>query len=348
MSRRPLLILLLLAGCIPGPRPEPRPALPAEQAVPVRPVDPQPLPPSPPPFEARTVAPDAIETAPSVHVVARGETLTAISDRTGASIEAIARANRIAPPYAIRAGQKLRIPGGRWHGIRAGETGIAIARAYGVEWTRIAQLNQIDEPYILRTGQRLLLPGRGEVAAMSMEERAAAFRLDIDDLITGGEPALAANAEPIKPVATTPPPAPLPPTVAVAAGRGFDGAFAWPLTGRVLLKFGPFGSGRRNDGINIAADQGAPVLAAADGVVVYAGNDIASYGGLVLIRHGERWTTAYGHASQLLVTRGQAVRRGQLIARAGESGTVDRPQLHFEIREGRKPVDPLLKLPKRI
>lgn len=319
----------------------PRPALPPPEPVA------EPAAAGPPPFDVRVVTPNAVESKAGRYRVVRGDTLRAISDKTGASSEAIARANDLAAPFLIRAGQSLTIPAGRWHLVRGGETGIAIARAYGVDWQRIATLNRLEEPYILRTGQRLLLPSANEVAAMSMEDRASAFSLDIGDLITGGEPALAEAAEPARPATTRPRSTPLPASVAVAPPAAFSGRFAWPLTGTIRRGFGSYGSGRRSDGINIAATLGEPITASADGVVAYAGTDIAAYGGLILIRHSDTWTTAYGHASELLVTRGQAVKRGQIIARAGATGHADTPQLHFEIRRGAKPVNPMTYLPKR-
>ena len=115
----------------------------------------------------------------------------------------------------------------------------------------------------------------------------------------------------------------------------------------MIRRFGPGASGERNDGIKIAAPLDTPVLAAADGVVAYVGSDIPALGGLVILRHGDGWTTVYGHAGQLLVQRGQAVKKGQMIALSGNSGFADRPELHFEIRQGRSPVDPLPRLPAR-
>lgn len=345
----PLLSLLLLAACVPAhrpPAPAPRPApAPPPPHLAVEPVGISEN--APPPFEAKQAVPNARESKAGLYTVVAGDTLRRVSGKTGAGSEAIARANGLAPPFVIRIGQKLRIPAGRWHQVHAGETGIAIARAYGVEWSRIAALNALDEPYILRTGQRLLLPSTQEVATMSIEQRAEAFQLDIGDLITGGEPAIAENAAPARPQQTSPRRTPLSPNVAVAAARPFDGRFAWPVSGAVVRQYGSYGLGRRNDGIDIAAPTGTPIAAAADGVVAYAGTGVAAYGGLILIRHSDSWTTAYGHAGELLVTRGQAVKRGQIIARAGESGRADRPELHFEIREGAKPVDPLTRLPKR-
>ncbi|NWH08829.1 MAG: M23 family metallopeptidase [Alphaproteobacteria bacterium] len=117
-------------------------------------------------------------------------------------------------------------------------------------------------------------------------------------------------------------------------------AFDWPLRGRVITGFGVRANGERNDGINIAAAEGDPVRAAADGTVTYAGDELRGYGKLVLIRHPNGYVTAYAHNSSIRVDKGDRVRRGQVIAAAGRTGAVDRPQLHFEIRKGVQPVDP--------
>ncbi|MBA2933284.1 LysM peptidoglycan-binding domain-containing M23 family metallopeptidase [Sphingomonas sp. CGMCC 1.13654] len=296
-----------------------------------------------PSWVARPVEADAVTIADSTYVVKDGETIRSIGNKTGAGSEAIARANNIPAPFMVRTGQRLKIPGGRYHLVRSGQSGIAIARAYGVSWSTIADLNDIQPPYVLRNGQRLLLPSAQAAAQMSPEERAQAFSLDIDDLATGSEPALASNAAPKPPTAT--PKKPLPKDEPVAEPSNFAGRFQWPLSGAIIGKFGPAGDGRRNDGINIAAERGEEIHAAADGVVAYAGSAIAVYGGLILIKHGDGWITAYGHAEQILVTRGQTVHRGDVIARAGATGSVNKPQLHFEIRNKRTPVDPLRYLP---
>ena len=117
--------------------------------------------------------------------------------------------------------------------------------------------------------------------------------------------------------------------------------FRWPVRGRVIAKFGDKASGERNDGINLAVPEGTPVKAAENGVVVYAGNELKGYGNLVLVRHEGDWVTAYAHASEITVKRGDKVNRGQIIAKAGQSGNVNSPQLHFEVRKGSKPVDPM-------
>ena len=109
----------------------------------------------------------------------------------------------------------------------------------------------------------------------------------------------------------------------------------------MITKFGPRDDGSHNDGINIAVPAGTDVQAAEGGTVAYAGNELKGYGNLVLIRHDESWVSAYAHNDQLLVKRGDKIKRGQIIAKAGKSGTVEQPQVHFELRQGSKPVDPL-------
>jgi murein DD-endopeptidase MepM/ murein hydrolase activator NlpD len=120
------------------------------------------------------------------------------------------------------------------------------------------------------------------------------------------------------------------------AGR----TFSWPVRGRVLAGFGPTPDGLHNDGINIAARAGAPVIAAENGVVVYSGSELKGFGNLLLIRHADGWMTAYAHLDKSLVKKGQKVTKGQAIGTVGSTGGVSQPQLHFEIRRGTQAVDP--------
>ena len=354
--------MLTLAGCIPGEEPPPvavRPPPPTEERRPRqdpgpplddyqrRPIDDDEvsiLPAPRPAWEARPVEPDARAVPDGSYVVRPGDTLRGVGDRTGAGSEAIARANDLPPPFTILVGQRLAIPGGRYHLVRPAQSGIAIARAYGVEWSRIVTANALAEPYILRVGQRILIPGDMQ-AGPTRAERAAAFTLDIDDIITGGEPAPAPSQQPARPAASARRVLPTN-AVVVAPARLTGGAFMWPVDGRVVKRFGPGASGERNDGIKIAVALASPVHAVADGVVAYVGDGIAALGGLVIVKHGGGWTSVYGHASKLLVQRGQSVKRGQTIALSGDTGYADRPELHFELRKGRTPVDPQTQLPR--
>ena len=217
------------------------------------------------------------------------------------------------------------VPGGRQHVVKQGETGIAIAQAYGVAWREVVTANQLVPPYLLRVGDRLLIPmpKQASARAPSLEDRARGFRLDIDDIVTGGEPATAANKQTAAPD--------------LAANAP---SFRWPVEGRIISGFGPKSGGRFNDGVNFRIPAGTPVRAAADGTVAYAGDAIPGFGNLLLIRHAGGWVTAYGHNEALLVERGKQVRTGEVIARSGATGQVTEPQLHFEIRRGRTALDP--------
>lgn len=347
---------LALAGCIPSMDPPPRAAPPqAPMRSAPRPAEPlvratrdpdvKALPAPRPSWEARAVVPDAAEVEASTVAVAAGDTLSRIAERTGAGADAIARENGLAPPFIVRTGQRLRVPAGRYHLVRQGQSGIGIARAYGVEWSRIVAANGLTDPFILRVGQRVVVPRTSDGTRASAAERAAAFRLDIDDILTGGEPALATNQAPAVPSAT--PRRVLPASAAVVAPvRPLTGGFGWPVQGRIVTRFGPGRSGERSNGIKIAVPEDTPVLATADGVVAYVGDGIAALGGLVIVKHGDGWTSVYGHANKLLVRRGQSVKRGQTVALSGDSGYAERPEVHFELRRGRTPVDPITQLPR--
>jgi murein DD-endopeptidase MepM/ murein hydrolase activator NlpD len=119
-----------------------------------------------------------------------------------------------------------------------------------------------------------------------------------------------------------------------------DGRFSWPVRGRVVSRFGPTNDGLRNDGINISAPRGTAVLAAEEGTVAYAGNELRGFGNLVLIKHADGWMTTYAHLDQISVRRGERIQRGQILGSVGNTGTVTTPQLHFEVRKGTEAVNP--------
>ncbi|MDB5700067.1 MAG: hypothetical protein JWL66_266 [Sphingomonadales bacterium] len=216
----------------------------------------------------------------------------------------------------------ITIDGKRFHNVTTGDTGIAIARAYGIPWSRVIAANAMAEPYVIKQGQRLLLPAND---VPTMEARAKAFHLNIDDILTGGEPAV-------------------PTQTFVVGPRHFAGKFDWPIAGRLVSRFGPGGSGRVNQGVDIAAPSGGTIRASADGTVAFVGDGVPGYGGLILIRHGDGWISAYGHAATARVKRGTMVKRGGSL---GTVSTEAAPSLHFELRHDRKPVDPVGYLPKR-
>jgi murein DD-endopeptidase MepM/ murein hydrolase activator NlpD len=297
-------------------------------------------------WQAGPVTPNARRVESGTYIVKPGDTLRGIANKTGAGSQIIASANGLAEPYIIHPGQRLKISGGRYHTVNAGETGIAIARAYGAPWRDVVTLNALEEPYILRVGQKLLLPvtAPSDPASLTIEQRAAAFDLDIDDIVTGSQPALADSAVASEPSEWR---KAIAPNVTIATPASFSGRFQWPVDGTIISSFGSKGGGKVNDGLNIGVAKGTPIRASADGVIAYSGDEIGVFGGLILISHGSGWVTAYGHADKLNVTRGQKVKAGEVIGLAGESGYVQEPQLHFEIRKDRMPVDPNIHLPKR-
>ncbi|HEY8192079.1 MAG TPA: M23 family metallopeptidase, partial [Alphaproteobacteria bacterium] len=123
--------------------------------------------------------------------------------------------------------------------------------------------------------------------------------------------------------------------------------FVWPVEGPVISTYGNKKGGVHNDGINIKAPKGAPVRAADNGVVVYADNELKGFGNLVLVRHADKWVTAYAHLDRTLVKKGQTVEQGESIGTVGSSGSVDSPQLHFETRRGTDAIDPVGQLAAR-
>ncbi|MBF0561412.1 MAG: peptidoglycan DD-metalloendopeptidase family protein [Alphaproteobacteria bacterium] len=149
-------------------------------------------------------------------------------------------------------------------------------------------------------------------------------------------PPVQPQAQPVAPPATTQLAAVTIPDPSPRAGH----AFLWPVTGKVVSRFGAQGEGMQNDGVNIAAPKGTPVRAAENGVVVYTGNELKGFGNLLLIKHADGWMTAYAHHDKISVHRGDKVKRGQVVGTVGSTGSAAFPQLHFEVRRGTKPVDP--------
>ena len=264
------------------------------------------------------------------YVVQRGDTVYGVAQRNGVSTRALIDWNRLLPPYLLVPGQALRMPQSRNYTVQRGDSVYAISRRFGVDMTTIVRLNNIPSPYTIHVGQRLQLPANAgpgtQVANTSGPTARTAAGTN-----TAGKPPASPTAKPATPrqvVSVPRPPA--------RAGNGF----VWPVEGRVVSSFGSKTGGRHNDGVNIAAPKGAPVRAAENGVVAYAGKEIRGFGNLLLIKHDGGLITAYAHADSLLVGRGDIVTRGQVIAKVGKTGGVDNPQLHFEVRRGTKAVDP--------
>jgi len=313
--------------------------------------------------------------------IAAGDTLASLSHRYGVPATAIAEANGMTGPAALRPGQHIVIP--RYnaapgsgssvvrptasaanklasmssvHVVAPGETLTKIARRYGRPVTEIASANKISPHAMVKLGDRLVIPGKtapGSRVATATDPEAKPKPPVIAAPAPVPQPRIAENPPQQKVASLEPTPSVrvATPTINPAddqdssVNRGNSLAFRWPVKGRVIANFGSKTNGQQNDGINLAVPEGTAVRAAEDGVVAYAGSELKGYGNLILIRHSNGFVTAYAHASEIMVKRNDPVRRGQVIAKSGQTGTVASPQLHFEIRKGSAPVDPMPHLP---
>lgn len=316
-------------------------------------------------------------TAPGQVTVQPGQTLYSIAHAHNLTADQLARANSIPPPYVIRVGQALRIPGNRTayarprveqrmkavihsarqrprvaqaavHVVRPGETLFAVGRAYQMNPYRIADYNGLSHNVSLQVGQHLRIPGHSAQASVAQPSRQQA----VNTHRAAAKPTRTAKV--VQPQASQPQRTAQPSqqvarndTTQQTPPGAVDGGFRWPVRGRIISTFGTKPNGMRNEGINIAVPMGTSVRAAESGVVAYAGNQLSGYGNLVLIRHANGWVTAYAHNSKLFVKRGDTVKRGDIIAQAGETGSVTSPQLHFEVRKGASAVNPLKYLDTR-
>ncbi|MGI9371531.1 MAG: peptidoglycan DD-metalloendopeptidase family protein, partial [Hyphomicrobiales bacterium] len=291
-----------------------------------------------------------------VVTVAGGDTLYSIARANNVGVQDLISTNGLTAPYSLSVGQRLRLPGaassssstvassapaqsgsgGSTHTVKNGETLYSLGRTYSMNPMSIARHNSLSAPYSLSVGQRVSIPSGGTVAnVQSTTDNTVATAKD-----AAGD---AASNTAQKTAAATPTPTQLPtPTQRSSSG------FRWPVKGRVLSSYGPKSNGSRNDGINIAVPEGTSVRAAENGVVAYAGNELKGYGNLVLIRHEGGWVTAYAHNQVLHVKRGDKISRGDVIGKAGSTGNVSSPQVHFEIRKGAEAVDPMKHLSSNV
>jgi murein DD-endopeptidase MepM/ murein hydrolase activator NlpD len=304
--------------------------------------------------------------------VGKGDTLSILAQRYGVTVEAIQRANNL-DGTRLSIGQQLIIPGAghtppplaspkpvvaaqsgteRTYKVEKGDTPHLIAEKFNVDEKALMARNNVRADR-LQIGQTLIIPSRRAPAPVQAAERKA-------------QPAKSGKPN-VRVVRTTPIPVPgskaapaeespevigegQPPQDASGRLASNDrlpspepmsgNSFRWPVQGRIISPFGTRPDGRHNDGINFAVPQGTSVKAAENGVVAYAGSELKAYGKLVLIRHANNWVSAYAHNGAVLVKRGDKVRRGQIIAKAGMTGSVSKPQVHFELRKGSRPVDP--------
>ena len=255
--------------------------------------------------------------------VRANDTLYAVATRYQVTPQSVIEANGLQPPYNLRKGQTLKLVPLRTHVVRPGDSVYLISQRYAVSQYQLAQLNFLKPPFELKIGQKLQLPNSLDFSVLDV---------GLPDGVSG------TNIAQPAPTKTSVPAAPrkrfVAPSLAGSSG------FSWPVQGEIIAEFGPSQRGVHNDGVNIAASEGASVGAAAKGRVAFVGTNIKSFGKLVLVKHDGGIITAYAHLGDISVTEGDIVTAGQSIGTIGRSGRVDSPQLHFEIRKSRQPIDP--------
>jgi murein DD-endopeptidase MepM/ murein hydrolase activator NlpD len=327
-------------------------------------------PPARPQLESTGTVPHSVAAARSgtTIIVGTSDTLELLSRRYNVSAAEILRANGYKGPRALSPGQQLIIPRptataaaapvakpvavtaapAGVHYVNRGDTLHSIAREHHISVAELARANNLEPSARLSLGMKLTVPGAKTASAVLTAPAvapapgpAAIAAAPVSRVVATAQPQQSARlvqptANVEQPVAAAETPAPK-----AAETTGALPTFRWPVRGKVITAYGAKTNGKVNDGINVAVPEGTPVKAAEDGVVAYSGNELKGYGNLVLVRHPNGYVTAYAHASELLVKRGDTIKRGQVIAKSGQSGEVSSPQLHFEIRKGSSPLDPL-------
>ena len=276
-----------------------------------------------------------------------------VEDRA-ATAKPIAQGTAPAAPAAVDAAKPL--PGAEnsgkagYYTVKPGDTLIRIGLDNGQNWKDLVKWNGLDNPNLIEVGQVLRVVAPGVDPTVASTRPVANAKVETRPLDAKGLPpangassaAGATTTTAAPPIAATPTATPAPVAAPAAREGDEDVNWAWPSAGAVVS---PFDEGKVK-GLVIGGKAGDPVLAAADGRVVYAGSGLRGYGNLIILKHNNTYLTAYAHNQALLVKEDQAVRRGQKIAEMG-STDADSVRLHFEIRKQGKPIDPAKLLPSR-
>jgi murein DD-endopeptidase MepM/ murein hydrolase activator NlpD len=264
-----------------------------------------------------------------VHTVESGDTLWSIANRYKLSMQDIIYVNKLRAPYVLDVTQRLTLPPPNTYTVRADDNLYRISRTFNVSMTELSRLNNMSAPYTIHKGEVLRLPSRRPSG-------------DVYRTTDSSDEPLSVRRPGAKPT-----PKAVQRKINARVPKRSGGKFGWPVQdGRVVSSFGPKEGGLHNEGINISAPRGTSVGAAENGVVVYADNQLQGYGNLVLVKHEDRWMTAYAHLDKMSVSKGDVVKRGQHIGAVGSTGNVDAPQLHFEVRRGTSALNPVKYLGK--
>tara|TARA_Y100000991_G_scaffold158415_1_gene120873 strand:- start:358 stop:1209 length:852 start_codon:yes stop_codon:yes gene_type:complete len=239
----------------------------------------------------------------NIYTVKSGDNLFLIAKKNFVSVKDLINLNNIESPFKIYPKQKLILPELNTHKVLKGETIYSISRKYDVDRYQLSKINKLTSENKIFVGNRLFIPSTKKI-------------LKKEKITVNKKKIIKKN------------------------NQNNSIFFQWPVNGNVILNYGMIKPGLHNDGINIKAKKGENVLASSGGKIIYAGNEIPGYGNLVLIKHSDNWITAYAHLEKIFLDKGTTVNKGENIGTVGSSGNVKIPQLHFEIRKGKKALNP--------
>lgn len=297
-------------------------------------------------------------------IVERGDTLYSIAKKNNTTVDDLAKINSMKTPYTLSIGQKLQIRAAQQQTVNAakqqiqpaktvvanqsikrvavkeisvkkGDTLYSLSREYQIPVNDLAVMNKLSSPFTLSVGQKLKVPSLDSKEVSSKPVIATNVKQENTKIVkqeTVAQSKVKISSNPKK-------------QLPQISGRS-SSKFSWPVRGNILSQYGAKNNGLFNDGINIAAALGTAVRAAENGVVAYAGNEVKGMGNLIIIQHSDGWMTVYAHLDSMSVRRGTKVAVGDTIGKIGETGKVDTPQLHFEIRKGTKAYNPMSYLKK--
>lgn len=261
-------------------------------------------------------------------IVGSNDTVYSIAQRNNVPIRELIKENNLTPPYNLRKGSKIILPKATYHQVVSGDTLYSVSRTYNMNINDLIRINDLDYPYNIKVGSKLRITGsRKEVKpnpeTNNKDEEKTAIK-NLDNKKKEKESPRIEIAEEEKVIVSK------------------ENKFIWPVSGKIISKFGYKAGGLYNDGVNIKAKTGEPVHATEDGTIAYVGNELRGYGNLIIMKHSSGWISAYAHLDKFEVKRGDKVKKDHIIARVGSSGNVDTPQLYFGIRKGREAVNPEL------
>jgi murein DD-endopeptidase MepM/ murein hydrolase activator NlpD len=293
----------------------------------------------PPPYQP--IDGSAIIPGEEVTVV-RGENVYTIARKNNVRMREIIALNNLQPPFTIKAGQRLVLPARKGSDSGGDYAPVPSSAPPGrIEAMPLSSSAVTSEPLAPPPSARNYNATASDGSVSAGEPLPAKTPFGVGPSVPEPVPA---ETTPAGEAASTAAPTAVTAPAAEASALPM-GQFAWPVQGTVISNFGP-NQGTNNDGINIAAPKGAPVIAAAGGIVAYTGNEMKGFGNLILIRHEGGWVTAYAHLERMTVAKDGVVGPGDMIGTVGTTGGIATPQLHFEARKDGTPVDPLTVLKK--